>query len=173
VNGEHEISPLLERFKFCPCNQRYPLAEVDNQVAIYCENKRCYVQVEKKIQHFVSKKAVYIEGLGPKTIANLLDYEAIRDLSDLFYLRDKYESLVSIPGLGKKALDKIIESIDSKKKEVTPPDLLYGLGISNIGKETAVALCQKVTTFSALQNISEDSLCKMGLGEKSAHSMIE
>jgi DNA ligase (NAD+) len=163
---------LLDRFKFCPCSLHYPLTEYEGQVAVYCENKRCSVQVEKKIQHFVSKKAFNAEGFGPKTVAALLDYEAIRDLSDIFYLREKYDSLIAIPGLGKKGVDKIIANIEEKKKSVAFPDLLYGLGIPHVGKETAISLCQRIKTFSELQSLPIE-LLKAEIGEKSAQSIAE
>jgi DNA ligase (NAD+) len=163
---------LLDKFKVCPCSLKHPLTSYTTQVAVFCENKRCPVQVEKKIQHFVSKKALNIEGFGPKTISALLDYEAIRDLSDIFSLRDKYSSLIAIPGLGKKNVDKILDNIDAKKKTVTLPDLLFGLGIPNVGKETAIRLCQKIVSFNEARYMPLQ-LLQEEIGQSAAYAIEE
>lgn len=172
---EPGISPsILERFTYCPCSKHYPLLESDSGVDMFCYNEDCTTQQEKKIHHFVSKKAMNIAGLGPKTIYTLLDYEAIDNVGDIFCLKSKYDSLVTIPGLGKKSIDNIIDDVESKKKTFTLPDFLYALGIPHCGKETCVALCENVESFSDLAKLSVEDLLQIGaIGEKTARGVWE
>ena len=126
--------------KHCPSCEK-ELIRPEGEVVHRCPNKNCAAALQEKIEHFVSRYAMNIDGFGKETIEELLLQELISDPADIFYLA--YEDLFSLPLFKEKKTEKILEAIEQVKK--TPIDrFLFGLGIRHIGRETAEIIAQRI-----------------------------
>lgn len=120
--------------KNCPiCN-----SQVIKEGAYYkCSNKNCYALQKEKIYHFISKPAFDIEGLGPKIVDKLLEYNLIQDAADLFSL--KLGMLRKLPGFDIVSERNLLRSIEIRKK-INLAKFIYSLSIPHIGEENAKIL---------------------------------
>ena len=106
-------------------------------VAHYCVNKKCFAVQKRKLEHFVSRTAFDIEGLGPKIIEQLLNEGLIRNAADLFKLTEG--DLKPLERFADKSAQNLVESV-KKSREIEPERLVYALGIDHVGVETAITL---------------------------------
>lgn len=106
----------------------------DKEVAYRCRNRRCYAVNLRRLEHFVSRPALDIDGLGPKIIEQLLQEGLIRDGADIFAL--KKEDLIGLERFADKSIDNLIESI-AARKELDLARLIFSFGIRHIGEESA------------------------------------
>lgn len=118
----------------------------------------CPAQLKRSIQHFVSKEAMDIEGLGGKTVDTLVDTKLVESISDIYQL-EKSE-LINLDRFAEKAADDLISAIEqSKNRRLTR--VVYGLGIPEVGKHTASLLIDKFGSIDALMNVSKDKLLEI------------
>jgi DNA ligase (NAD+) len=115
----------------------------------------CRAQVREGIQHFASRKAMDINGLGDKVVELLLTEGLIKDITNLYEL--SVERLAVLPRLGEKSAKKLIQAID-RSRQTTLPRFLYALGIRDVGEATALALAQHFGDLSPLMVASEEDL---------------
>ena len=129
-----------------------PLSKIDDEVAIFCTNVSCPAQLERLVEHFVSKPAMDIDGFGIKLALTLIQHGYISDISDIYYLNK--ELLLSMERMGEKSASNILGAIeDSKNRPLSR--LINALGIPNIGSETSETLA---TQFNTMDNIKSASL---------------
>lgn len=162
----------------CPhCSS--PTATDENGIIHRCPNKNCFAQQKEALYHFVSKTGFDIEGLGPKIIDKLINYNLITDTNDIFTL--KTDDLKILEGLGKKSAQNLISAI-SLKKLIELPRFLFALGIPQIGEQTAIDLTRQI--FSAVKKpndilkiadkISLEDLKKIeDIGPKTAQNIFD
>ncbi|MEK7659093.1 MAG: NAD-dependent DNA ligase LigA [Patescibacteria group bacterium] len=131
---------------------REPIEKVPGQVAYRCVNKDCPAIRREAIYHFVSKKALDIDGIGPKVIDQLMDAGLIQDAAQLFEL--KREDLLNLERFADKSAENAINAIQHKKK-VSLSKFIYALGIPHVGEETGFVLARR---FKKLGNIAKSSL---------------
>jgi DNA ligase (NAD+) len=138
----------------------------------YCPNSACPAQVEERLQHFVSRGAMDIRGIGEQMAALLLREGLVHDAADIFYLKDKRDELLSIERLGEKSVDNILASIE-KSKTRPLSRLINALGIRHVGDETADLLVQHFDSLDALARASEEELTSVpSVGNKIASSIV-
>jgi len=118
-----------------------PVAQVSGEVAYRCTNKRCYAVALRGLEHFVSKGALDIDGLGPKIIEQLMNVGLVRSLADIYTL--KKEDLENLERFADRSADNLVSAIDSRR-QVTLSRFLYALGIRHIGEESARMLAKLV-----------------------------
>jgi len=137
--------------KLCPmCNS--PVAKDKDGVIYRCTNKNCFARTRESLDHFVSKAAFDIPGVGPKIIDRLLEENLIHDASDLFELKEG--DLAALERFGEKSAQNIIKSIQARKK-IELRRFIYGLGVLHVGEETAILLAQKISNYRpVISNIS-------------------
>jgi len=146
-----------------------PVVRNEGEVAYRCTNNKCFTIERRQIEHFVSKSAFDIEGLGPKIIDKLMTEGLIKDAADLFEL--KVGDLSPLERFAEKSAGNIIESIDSSR-EISLERFIYALGIPMVGSETAVDIAKKFGTLKAfLDRGREDFNLIYGIGEKVADSV--
>jgi DNA ligase (NAD+) len=134
--------------KFCPiCDS--PVRQTEGEVAYRCTNKKCYAVSLRSLEHFVSKGAMDIDGLGPKIIEQLLTVGLIKDAADLYSLQKT--DLDNLERFAEKSADNLILAI-SERKEVELGRFLYSLGILHIGEESARSLAQLVIGRRKIKN---------------------
>ncbi len=120
-----------------------------------CPNPNCFARKNKYFNHFISRSAFNMEGLGPKIIEKLLDEGLVTDPSDLFDL--KVGDLVALERFGEKSADNIIQSIQ-KRKTLNFPRFIYALGIRNVGIKTALDLTHYFKSINDLKKASLSDL---------------
>ena len=116
-----------------------PVKRVRDQVAFKCINKNCPAIRREAIYHFVSKKALDIDGVGPKIVDQLMDVALINDAADLFMLGK--EDLLNLERFAEKSAENTVNAI-RKKKQVPLAKFIYALGIDHVGEETALAIAK-------------------------------
>ena len=132
--------------KTCPqCGG--PVERKEGEAAYRCLNVNCYAVEYRFLEHFVSKGAFDIDGLGPKILDRLLSEGMIKDAADIFEL--KIGDLEPLERFAEKSADNLIKSIE-KSKDITLARFIYALGIRNVGIETAIDLSEQ---FGNLKNI--------------------
>ncbi len=141
----------------CPvCGSK--IVKPDQEIIHRCSNPECFAQKKEYFYHFVSKKAFDIRGLGPKIVDKLLEEGLVSDPSDLFELKEG--DLSSLERFAEKSAFKLIESIQSRKK-IEFPKFIYGLGIRNVGEETAFDLAEQFGDLEKLKNAKLDDFKKI------------
>lgn len=126
--------------KECPACDT-PLVREEGEVAFRCPNSSCTAVTKEGIEHFVSRYAFNIEGLGKETIDMLLDQGVIQDAGDLFTLTA--EDLMALPLFKEKKTENVLGALE-KGKQVLLPRFLFALGIRHVGQETADVLARRL-----------------------------
>ena len=163
-----------QKFKIdtlCPsCGQK--TKKQNDEAIMRCVNSFCQAQVQGRIQHYCSKLAMNIEGLGDKIVAQLIDNHLIKNIDDLYSI--KKNKISSLDGLGDKSATNIIDSIN-KSKKTTFARFIYALGIRNVGEHTAKLLEKKYNSDLETFIIAEESeLLEINeIGKIVAKSIVE
>ncbi|MFA5995103.1 MAG: NAD-dependent DNA ligase LigA [Patescibacteria group bacterium] len=125
------------------------------EVAYYCTNPACFAQEQERLYHFVSKKGLDIEGLGPKIIDQLMQAGLVNNFADIFKLTKVV--LEPLDRFADKSAANLVQEIQ-QARNVSLPRLLYALGIRHVGEETAILLANQFTTITALRNNNLEQL---------------
>ena len=155
----------------CPdCNTKLVKAKATE--AIWrCPNNACPSRAWKLIQHFASKGALDIEGLGEKNVIALIDAGLIKDPADIYTVRK--EDLLKLERFADISAAKLVEAIQSNKQP-TLSRFIYGLGIRHVGEQTAVDLANHFHTLDNLQKATIDLLSGIeGIGDVVAEAIVE
>jgi len=132
-----------------------PVQAVEDEVALRCPNRRCPGVLKRRIEHFVSRTAMDIEGLGSKLIDQLVDGGHVGALADLYRL--DAATLAGLDRMGETSAAKLVARIEASKRRPLPR-LLYALGIRHVGQSGAEALAAHWPTLEALRAAGEDEL---------------
>lgn len=152
----------------CPACQA-PLIRFDDEVALRCVNPTCGPQVRSRIEHFASRDAMDIDGLGPAIVDQLVSAGLLTTLSDLYQLR--LEQLLPLERMAEKSAANLIASIQ-KSKEKSFDRVLYGLGIRHVGSTVARDLAKAFGSLPALLQASDEQISGVhGIGGKIAASV--
>ena len=165
--GEVEFN-MPER---CPsCGERV-FYDPEEGAATRCTNSACPAQLSRSIEHFASKGAMNIEGLGPQIVELLLKNKLILDVADLYSL--KTEEIAELDRMGKKSAENLVASIENSKKAGLER-LLYGLGIRNIGEVAAASLAARYGTLEACFDATVEEICAIeDFGEITAKCVVD
>jgi DNA ligase (NAD+) len=154
----------------CPeCNT--PLVRTEGEAQHYCPNAAgCPPQIIGRIQHFISRKAMDIEGLGGETVALLVNNRLINNYADLYLLRE--EQIIPLERMAQKSAENIVKGIEASK-QIPFERVLFGLGIRYVGETVAKKLAKHYKTIDALQNATEEELITVDeIGERIAQSVV-
>lgn len=156
--------------KHCPeCNTLLAKAKADEAVW-RCPNIACPARSQKHIEHFASKAALDIEGLGEKNVVALLEAGLIQDQADIYALTRK--QVLGLERFAEVSADKLIRAIQDKKQP-TLARFIFGLGIRHVGVQTAIDLAQHFHTLSVLRAATIDELSAVeGVGEVVAEAIV-
>ena len=138
----------------------------------YCKNYNfCPPQIKGRIEHFVSRKAMNIDGIGKMQIEKLFDEGLLLDIADLYLLNKDH--LINLRGFEDTLIEKLLFSIESSKK-VPFEKVLFGLGIRFVGETVAKTLVNKFNSIEKLMVVSFDELISVDeIGEKIAKSVVK
>jgi len=159
---------VIQPPKHCPvCGSK--TVRDPGEVAIKCINFNCPAQVEERIKHFASRRAMNIEGLGEKTVKLFHERGLIKSFVDIYKLKE--EDIRGLPGFAELSSKKLIEAIN-KSKDTTLARFLYALGISQVGEYAAKLLVQHFKNLEDLYNVKIDRLIEIPqIGEKTARAI--
>ncbi|PIR04182.1 MAG: DNA ligase (NAD(+)) LigA [Candidatus Magasanikbacteria bacterium CG11_big_fil_rev_8_21_14_0_20_39_34] len=137
----------------------------------FCTNKKCYSQELQGLKHFVSKKAFNIDGLSIKIVEQLLNEGIIKNAADLYTL--KVGDLEHLERFGEKSAHNLVGAIENSKR-VTLARFLFGLGIPQVGEETALRIAETFGSIQKIQNATKEQLELVeDVGPRVAESIAE
>ncbi|MEO1729111.1 MAG: NAD-dependent DNA ligase LigA [Pseudomonadota bacterium] len=138
----------------CPVCDSEAVAE-DDDVDVRCTGGLiCAAQRTQRLEHFVSRKALDIDGLGEKTIAQFFDQKWLESPADIYRLKERREAILALEGWQDKSVDNLLAAVESKR-EPDAARLLFGLGIRHVGEVTARDLMKAKGTLPALREAAE------------------
>ena len=156
--------------KHCP-ECRVELKRPEGEAMTYCVNAACPAQLVRLLEHFVSRGAMDIKGLGVRQVVVLLERGLIGDASDLYRLRERSEELVAIDRMGEKSVANLLAAIEASKDRPWAR-VLTALGIDHVGFEVAEALSRHFRTIDRIMDASEEDLSAVpSVGPKIAASV--
>jgi DNA ligase (NAD+) len=142
--------------KHCPvCNSE--LVRVQGEADHYCLNPDCPARIVESLVHFASRPAMNIDTLGEKKVQQLHDWHYLNSIEDIYLLKDKKESLLKQKGYSEKGVEKLLENIEESKKRPMA-DVLFGLGIRNVGKKAATILAEEFGNMDAIMKADEQTI---------------
>lgn len=146
------------------------LTKTEGEAQHYCTHASiCPPQVKGKIEHFISRKAMDIDGLGAETIDTLVEQKLITDISDLYTL--KYEQLIVLDRMAEKSVNKLLQGIENSKQRPFEK-VLFGMGIRYVGETVSKKLAKAFHTIDKIIEASYESLVETDeIGEKIAQSI--
>jgi len=137
-------------------------AVVREEVLRRCPNVACPAQTKRRIEHFASRGALDVEGLGTKLVEQLVEADRVRDPADLFAL--DAETLAGLDRMGEKSAANVVAALE-RAKETTLARLLFAFGIANVGESTARDLARWFGSLEALMAADEEAIAEVeGVG---------
>ena len=155
----------------CPeCNTE--LIKLESEANFFCTNTmNCRPQAIGKIQHFVSRKAMNIDGLGDETIKLLYDKHYLKDISDIYNL--DYDMISKIEGHAKKSVENLKNGIEESKKKPFQK-VLFGMGIRYVGESASKTLVNQIKSIYELKKLDVEYLSSIDeIGDKTANSIVD
>ena len=171
--GEHRRPADARAFQMpthCPeCGGHVVRAE--GEVNSFCVNVNCPAKLRESLLHFASRHVMNIEGLGEALVDQLLTKGLVRDIADLYSLREA--ELLQLERMGKKSADNVLREIDASKK-LGLERVIFGLGIRMVGERTAEFLAEHFGSMDALIEATEEELIEVNeVGPRIARSIRE
>ncbi len=170
VDKRKHDSEVYEMPKKCPsCGENvfHEESEADHR----CTNPECPAQLLRNIEHFASKSAMNIDGMGPQIIELFYKNGLINGIADIYFL--KKSDIASLERMGEKSADNLLESIE-KSKQSGLARLLYALGIRQVGEVAATALAKKYKQIESFYTLTKEELIEIDdIGDISADYIID
>ncbi len=163
----------IEYIDKCPeCNT--PLIRREGEAVHYCPNDEgCPPQIVGRIQHFISRKAMNIEGIGAETVETLYHKGLLNHIREIYALKNQEEALKSLERFGEKSITNLIEGIE-KSKQMPFEKVLFGLGIRYVGATVALKLAKHFKTIDNIKQANfEELIAADEIGERIAQSILE
>jgi len=144
----------------------------EGEVMYYCSNAACPAQVHERLEHFASRGAMDIRGIGQSQSALLLKEGLVENVADLYDLKNKKEQLLNIERMAELSVDNMLAAIE-KSKERPLARVIFALGIRHVGSETAEILARQFHGIDAMSKASREGLMEIdAIGPKIADSII-
>lgn len=163
----------IQYLEICPeCGSN--LVRKEGEAVHYCPNdESCPPQIVGKIQHFISRKAMNIDGLGDETIEALYRKGLVEHISDLYILHERTDELRNMERFGEKSVSNMLDGID-RSKQMPFEKVLFGLGIRYVGETVARKIAKHFRNIDSLISASYDELITVDeIGSRIAESLIE
>lgn len=156
----------------CPvCHQE--LVRYDDESAHYCINADCEARVVESMIHFATRDAMNIDGLGDKKVEFLYKAGLLHSVEDIYLLHEKKEAILSLEGFQLTSYQNLMDAIE-KSKQNPLQDLLFGLGIRQIGKKAAQLIAHHFGNMDAIMDASVEDFAQIkDIGKISAQSLYD
>lgn len=156
----------------CPCCHT-KLVRNPKEADYFCINPNCSEKQVNRLIHFASKPAYNIDSLGDKLVLQLFESGFLKTIADIFKLKNHYEELITLPGLGVKSIDHLLEAIEGSKKN-NLNQLLFGLGIKHCGAKISTLICKNFKTMDKIIHATFEELAGIvDIGEAIAYEITE
>jgi DNA ligase (NAD+) len=169
ASSRHPMAPRVDFIRNCPeCGN--VLIRKEGEAAHYCPNEdACPPQIKGKMEHFISRKAMNIDGLGAETIDLLYNEGLIRNVADIYDL--KKDQISRLERLGDKSADRILKSLD-ESRNIPFEKVLFALGIRFVGETVAKILATRLINIENIENASLEELTQIDeIGSRIAESV--
>lgn len=137
----------------------------------YCNNSNCPAQISRRFEFFASRACMDIRGLGPAQIDKFIELGWLKEIPDIYRLKDHYDEMIQLEGFGPRAIEKLLKAIeDSKHRDMDR--LIKALGINGVGRHIGKKLAEEYPGMILLVDASEKKLATIdGIGEISAKAI--
>jgi len=154
----------------CPtCGE--PVERIEGEVAYYCVNSACPAQLTRTVEHFAG--VMDIEGFGEKMAVLLVAKELVKDVADIFALKEKRERLLELEGFAEKKTDNLLQAIEDAKKQPLAR-LISALGIRSVGEVMANDLAAHFGSLDALSKAKTEALQEVeGVGPNVSQAVVD
>jgi DNA ligase (NAD+) len=156
----------------CPECGKESIVKPEGEVMYYCSNAACPAQAQQRIEHFTSRGAMDIEGIGEAQSVILYNNGLVKNAAELYKLKEKRAELLELENMGEKSVENLLNAIrESKERPLSR--LIFALGIRHIGGETAEILARRFGSIDKLSMASRDELMEIeAIGPKIADSIL-
>ena len=178
-SGREKEFSLLEKLPkndkghtVCPSCKQESVVRPEDEVMYYCSNASCPAQVHERLEHFASRGAMDIRGIGQSQSAMLLKEGLVKNVADLYDLKNKKEQLLNIERMAELSVDNMLSAIEKSQNQPLAR-VIFALGIRHVGSETAEILARRFHGIGALAQASREGLMEIdAIGPKIADSII-
>ena len=163
---QQEVMPIPVNCPSCAS----PLMHYEDEVALRCINPHCPSQIMNRLEHFASRDAMNIAGLGTSIVEKLFKAGLVKDVADIYQLT--IDDLLRLEGFKEKSAAKLYQAIQASK-ENSAEKLLFGLGIRHVGSKASKILLEKFVSLENLARASAEDIAQIeGLGQVIAKSLV-
>ena len=168
--AEEKEATTWKEHTTCPsCGQE--LQRIDGEVDQYCVNNECRDIMLAKLEHFVSRKAMNIDGLSIQTLTKFFDKGLIIDFASIYELEKHKQDILDMKSFKEKSVNKLLNQIEKSKKN-SLDQFLFGLGIRHLGKKMSKIIAKRFGTLENVRNASLESMVSIReIGEKASESV--
>jgi len=171
IQTEHTRTGIIRLPEKCPVCDSLVVKHESDAIAYCTGGLNCPAQLKESMKHFVSRKALNIDGLGSEWIEALVDHHLIHNAADLYELTEA--AFMTLPRMGKKLADNILKAIAHSRK-TTLTRFVYALGIPEVGEATAKSLTRHFHTFHNLRQATPEQLLAIpDIGPVSSQSIYD
>ncbi|MBK6290725.1 MAG: NAD-dependent DNA ligase LigA [Ignavibacteria bacterium] len=157
----------------CPCPRRSHLHRPEGEVNWYCDDVVCPWQIRRRLQHFASRDAMDIEGLGEKAIDQFVDAGLLTSIADIYRLPERRNEILALDRWAPKSYEKLVAGI-IKSTEQPYARVLFALGIRFVGEGVAKILARAFPSIDELRSATLEQLTSVHeIGESIANSVLE
>ncbi|PPE04160.1 NAD-dependent DNA ligase LigA [Williamsoniiplasma lucivorax] len=170
-NETFQQLPKWKKTEFCPaCGTK--LEKIANEVDQFCVNFSCPAQILRSLEHFASRGAMDIVGMGGSTLKKLFDEKIIRSIDDIYKIEKHKYAIINFEKMGEKSYANLIQSIEASKNK-SLEKVLFGLGIRHIGAKIAKVLAATFHNIDQLSQADFETLSQIdSIGEVLAKSLV-
>lgn len=169
-------NPNSEPYQFpanCTCEHQFPLVRPEGEANYYCNNPVCPWQLRRRIEHFASRNAMNIEGLGERVVEKFVELGWLKSIADIYELHSKRDEIAALDKWGTKSADKLIKAIE-ESKTLPLNKILFAIGIRFIGEGAAKILAKSFSNIDELIAADREKLLTINeIGTKMADSILE
>ena len=156
----------------CPCPRASALHRPEGEANWYCNDSLCPWQLRRRLEHFASRDAMDIDGLGEKAIAQFIDAGLLTCISDIYRLTQRREQVLELDRWAPKSFDKMVRGIEASKGQPFHR-VIYALGIRFVGEGVAKVLCKAMPSIDQLMKAHHEDLRKIpDIGDAIAASVV-
>jgi DNA ligase (NAD+) len=146
------------------------LSILDEEVALRCINPKCPAQIKEGLNHFVSRNAMNIDGLGPRVLEQMYEKKLVKDVADLYFLKE--EELLTLEKIKEKSASNILNAIEGSKDN-SVERLIFGLGIRHVGAKAAKILAEHFGNLDTLSKGGFEEIVSLDtIGDTIADSVV-
>ncbi len=158
--------------ELCPCPLKTRLHRPEGEANTYCEHAECPWQIRGRIEHFASRAAMDIDGMGERVVDQLVELGWLSNVADIYDLKNRRDDMAALERWGERSADNLLDGIERSKSQPWWR-VLFAIGIRHVGSTVARTLAADFNTVDALMGANEDQLMEVeDIGPRIAESVV-